>query len=231
MTVAAIPAAEAAATGEGAAVAGRGAGQVVDAKVISSKPLRGRNTRVRDHATSGGSAGLGSALGNGLSGRRRGSKSSTGRASNARRLLVAEFVLCMVVLAFSPLTGKSPSAPAFMKRGSAIIGLFFLLGLTSTAGRGASRAAAGFGGLVTLVLLISDRSIFTKLAGKMAPGIGEDTGDLGGLDAQDAADAIGNAVGDALDGLGGDTVGGVTPLLPEGSGAIPGSGPLGNGIR
>lgn len=229
MTVAAIPAAEAAATGEGAAVAGRGAGQVVDAKVVSSKPLRGRNTRVRDHATSGGSAGLGSALGNGLSGGRRGSRSSGSRSSNARRLLVAEFVLCMVVLAFSPLAGKSPNAAAFMKRGSAIIGLFFLLGLTSTAGRGAARASAGLGGLVTLVLLISDRSVFTKLAGKFQPGVGEEIGDLGGLDAQDEFDSDEDGVPDTSEvpdpGVTPvpNSTGQLTPLLP--------AGPLGNGIR
>lgn len=220
MTMAIPAAAEAVGAGEaGGAVASRaGAGQVVDAKVIKSKPLNGRNTRVKDAASNGLGSGLGSALGS-RSGRPRSSGSSS---SNARRLLVAEFVLCMVVLAFSPLTGKSPSAPAFMKRGSAIIGLFFLLGLTSTAGRGAARAASGFGGLITLVLLISDRSIFTKLAGKMAPGVGEETTDLGGLDAQDAADAVGDAVGDALDGLGGAIVGGVTPLEPiPGSGALP----------
>jgi len=137
--------------------------------------------------------------GAGLGSLSRGRGKSSGRATGARRLLVAEFVLCMVVLAFSPLTGKVPAASKFMKRGSAIMALFFLLGLISSAGRQASRAAAGFGGLVTLVLLISDRSIFTVLTAKFQPGVGETDSDLGGLDAQDIADQLGDTLSDQLD--------------------------------
>jgi hypothetical protein len=118
--------------------------------------------------------------------------------SAARKYLLAEFCACMVVLGFSPLTGKAPTAGAWMKRGSAIMGVFFVLGLVATAGRGASRAAAGFGALVTLVLLISDRSIFVTLAKKFGKGVGEDSDD----DGADWADEPENLdpMGDAVDG-------------------------------
>lgn len=140
-------------------------------------------------------------------------------ASSSRRVLIAEFVLCMVFLAFSPLVEKhkDESAGAFMKRGSATMGLFFFLALLSTAGRGASRAAAAFGGLVTLVLVISQRSIFTLLTTKLGKGVGEDTDAPDGL--PDTGEDIGGALADAV----GDVADQITPLPPL--------GPLGNGIR
>ena len=85
---------------------------------------------------------------------------------HGRRVLVAEFVACAVVVAFSPLTDKhkQDSPVALMKRSSAVAVLFFLLALVSTAGRGASRIAAAFGGLVLVVLLVSERDLFAVLA-------------------------------------------------------------------
>lgn len=206
MTVVPVAGAVATRAGTGVAASRAGAGKVVDAQVVKSRPLRGSNTRVRERASdAAGGAGLGQLLNRSPS-----LPEVSGRATGARRLLVAEFVVCMVVLAFYPLTGKSSTASAFMKRGSAIMGLFFVLGLVATAGRTASRAAAGFGGLVTLVLLISDRSIFTALAARFAPGVGEEDSDLGGLDAQDVLDdvagsgvGVGEDVADAVGGVGG----------------------------
>jgi hypothetical protein len=87
-----------------------------------------------------------------------------------RRLIVAEFLVCTVVAALSPLTDPKAGQPegerpgALMKRLTAIAGLFFILGLVSAAGRSSARAAAGFGGLVTVALLISQRSLFVKMA-------------------------------------------------------------------
>jgi hypothetical protein len=48
-----------------------------------------------------------------------------------RRILVAEFLVCMVVAALSPLTDrkKDESGASHMKRLTAIMGLFFVLGL------------------------------------------------------------------------------------------------------
>jgi hypothetical protein len=72
-----------------------------------------------------------------------------------------------------------------MKRMTAICGLFFLLGIVSAAGRGAARAAAGFGGIVVVALAISERDLFVKIttifqstndkpAGGTGPGAGLD---------------------------------------------------------
>lgn len=82
-----------------------------------------------------------------------------------RQVLVAEFLICMVVAALSPLTDrkKDEPAPAHMKRLTAIMGLFFVLGLVSAGGRGAAKLAAGFGGLVTVTLAISNRDLFMKV--------------------------------------------------------------------
>jgi hypothetical protein len=82
-----------------------------------------------------------------------------------RRILVAEFLVCMVIAALSPLTDRKKDEPAtaHMKRLTAIMGLFFVLGLVSAGGRGAAKLAAGFGGLVTVTLAISDRDLFMKI--------------------------------------------------------------------
>lgn len=83
-----------------------------------------------------------------------------------RQLLVAEFVLCMAIAAMAPLTDrhKTDGPTAFLRRAAAICVLFLILGLVATAGKGATRIAAGLGGLVTLTLLVSDRDILTRLA-------------------------------------------------------------------
>lgn len=223
MTVAPIAARAVASRSAGAAATRSGAGKVIDVTPTASRPLRNvrtRGDRVTDAATGAGLSKL-------LDGRMpsRGSGSDSGRGSGARKLLVAEFTLCMVVLAFSPVTDKHKAEKpgAFMKRASATMGVFFVLGLISTAGRGASRAAAGFGGLMTLTLLISQRSIFAVLAGKMAPGVGE------GQSVEDAGEGVAEIIGDVAGQLGDDQGvpdpgsrptpnTGVTPLFPIGIG-------------
>lgn len=212
MTVAAVPLAEAAAgAGAGAEGAAAGAGASGAARGAGSAAKgagKGSGGRSGDLLTGAGLSGLGKGKG----------PSKALPKSGARKVLIAEFALCMVILAFSPMTGKAPTASAFMKRASAIMGLFFLLGLVSTGGRGASRASAGFGGLVTLVLLISDRSIFTVLTKKFQPGVGETDSDLGGLDAQDSADD--NGTGDPTDDPGAGGVAGAAGAAVAGLGRI-----------
>jgi hypothetical protein len=115
-------------------------------------------------------AGVGAGLG-GVGGAIAGSKAKkaykaavSGNAG-ARRIIVAEFALCIVIAALSPLTDRKKTEPAsgWMKRMTAIVGLFFILGLVSAAGRGSARFAAGLGGLVTVALAISQRDLFMKL--------------------------------------------------------------------
>lgn len=96
---------------------------------------------------------------------------------NARRIIVAEFAVCMVIVALSPLTKTDERPGAWMKRMTAVMGMFLVLAFLSAGGRGVARAAAGFGGIVTLTLALSDRDLFVKLAqvfnstnDKVAPG-------------------------------------------------------------
>src|SRR3990172_2168317 len=130
------------------AVAGRAsAGKVIDVTPTRSTPLRNARPKGR-----GADVATGAGLGQLLDGMPGGGKSSRlAPKSSARKVLLAEFTLCMVVLAFSPVTDakKTERPGAFMKRASATMGVFLILGLISTAGRGASRAAAAFGALMT----------------------------------------------------------------------------------
>jgi hypothetical protein len=85
-------------------------------------------------------------------------------------MMIAEFLVCVILLALSPLAKKpGEMGPVrFMKRGSATCAFFVVLGLVSSAGKGAARAAAMFGALVTLVLLVDQREAFGKLATTLA---------------------------------------------------------------
>lgn len=83
-----------------------------------------------------------------------------------QRALVAEFTVCILILAFSPLAvaANEITPRAWIKRGSAMCGVFLLLALVSSVGPRTARASVAFGALVTLVLLVDQRSIFTVLA-------------------------------------------------------------------
>lgn len=179
-----------------------GAGRVIEGRVVGSRASSSASSSARGKGSGlagdllGGLA-QGSAISRGL---RSPAKQAAGPGSPARRLLVAEFALCLVLVALSPVTDakRTESPAAWMKRASAVMAAFFVLGLVSTAGRGAGRAAAGFGGLITLGLAISSRSIFTVLAGKIGTSAGESSGDgEGSIDG--IGDAIGDAVGGAID--------------------------------
>jgi hypothetical protein len=84
----------------------------------------------------------------------------------AHSVLIAEFLLCMVILALSPLTDKnSTEGPqAFLKRGAATLLFFFVLSLIASGGRGPAKVAAAGGGVVTLTLLLSQRDELVKIA-------------------------------------------------------------------
>lgn len=100
----------------------------------------------------------------------------SGSAGRWRRLLIAEFIVCVMLLGLSPLA-KAPGEMGpvrFMKRGSATCALFIILGLVSSMGRGAGKAAAAFGGLVVLVLLVDQREAFGRLATVLAANEADD---------------------------------------------------------
>lgn len=98
-------------------------------------------------------------------------KHATRTSAGARRIIVTEFAICIVIAALSPMTdpARAEKPTAWMKRITAIMGVFFVLGLISAGGAGAAKAAAGFGGVVTVALAVSERNLFVKLAAVFAP--------------------------------------------------------------
>lgn len=125
-----------------------------------------------------------------------GSKALSGASGKYRRVLIAEFIVCVIMLGLSPLAkGAGEMGPVrFMKRGSATCGLFIILGLISSGGRGAARAASAFGGLIVIVLLVDQREAFGSLATLLTA---DDEGDaekasagLGPDDSTDAGDEV-----------------------------------------
>lgn len=145
----------------GRAGAGAAAGAATGAALGSVVPGVGNAVGAGAGAVLGGAGGA-------ISGAR--AKSAYKKAMRAetgtRRLLLAEFTICLAVTALSPMTDRKREEPAgaFMKRMTAVLGLFFILGLISAGGRGAARAAAGFGGLVTVVLVVGQRDLFVQVA-------------------------------------------------------------------
>lgn len=112
-------------------------------------------------------AGVG-AVGGGVAGAKAKKAYKLANQTNGRmkRLVVAEFAVCIVIVALSPLTDrhKEEAPAAWMKRMTAVLALFFILGIISAMGRGAAKAAAGLGGLVTVALLVSERDLLARLA-------------------------------------------------------------------
>lgn len=112
-----------------------------------------------------------------------------------RRVIVAEFAVCIVITALSPLTDKRKGEkPAdFIKRFTGVMALFLILALIGSMGRTAAKFSAGVGGLLTVALAMSERDLFTRIArifgsdgGATAPGTGPaeadiDPGSLGGV--------------------------------------------------
>ena len=112
----------------------------------------------------------GAALGAATAKRRAPAPKGRSLRGNGRKALVAELVLCLLLVAFSPLSDtKAPDAGAFLRQSSALAALFILLGLLSAAGRGPTRLAAGVGGIVTLGLAVSHRDILVQVAKRVQP--------------------------------------------------------------
>jgi hypothetical protein len=119
-------------------------------------------------------------------------------------VLVAEFAVCIVIAALSPLTDRhrQESAGVFMKRMSAVMGVFLILGLVSAMGRTPARLAAGVGGLMALALAVSERNLFTRMStifGSTTAGPVSGTGP--GSDALNIGEQVGSDAGDLLGGL------------------------------
>lgn len=123
-----------------------------------------------------------------------------GAGASVRRVLVAEFVVCMIILGLSPLassTDRPVDAKQWMKRGTATCALFLVLGLVSSGSNGMAKISAAFGGLVTLALMVDQRNLFGIIAKKLgapASSTAEES-DAGGPPNEDAG--IGTRAGQA----------------------------------
>ncbi len=93
------------------------------------------------------------------------------RMPNGRRWLLAEWLLCVLLLGISGMTGKpggkddpSQTGAHLAVKGSALAGVFILLALLSAGGKGAERAAGAIGAVVTLAYVFNERSTFETVA-------------------------------------------------------------------
>lgn len=147
-------------------------------------------------------AGIGAVTG-GVSGAaaKRAYRAATRPYPGARRALVAEFAICAVIVALSPMTDKARTEKPgdWMRRMTALMGIFFILGLVSTGGRWGARAAAGFGGIVTVGLVVSERNLFNVIAAAFkSKGTGPKPLGPGPSEEQLSGGELGEAAGTAI---------------------------------
>jgi hypothetical protein len=147
------------------AVGGAATGAATGATIGSVVPGVGTAVGAGVGAVAGGAGG---AL-KGHSAKKTWKAAKRGNAAGARRALIAEFLICILILALSPVARPAGDVkPAdWMKRGSAMCGVFILLGMTSSIGPRAARAAVALGGLITLALLLDQREIFGVLTKRL----------------------------------------------------------------
>lgn len=121
----------------------------------------GRVQRAAKGAAGGSVAGPEGAAAGALAGLLSGGKKHSG----GNKALVAELVVCMVLLILSPLIAKGGdiTASKFMKKGSATLGVFIVLGIISTTGQTGKKVASGLGLLMTLTVLLNERSVFATI--------------------------------------------------------------------
>lgn len=103
----------------------------------------------------------GNATFRGSGGRKRG-RSVAWAFSGSRKVLTAQFVLCVVILVLGTLTSKDEaksSAARAMVKGSALALLFFLLALLSSAGGASAKAATAMGTLVTTAYALTSSDV------------------------------------------------------------------------
>ena len=90
-----------------------------------------------------------------------GGKAQRWAGKPGRRVLLAEFLICMVIVGLGVLGVEQDKAASHaIRRVSALCALFFILATAASWGDGPRRAANGLGGLVTLTFLVSERQGF-----------------------------------------------------------------------
>lgn len=91
--------------------------------------------------------------------------------ARARKWLLAELVVCVLLLSLSGMTGTASKTGTQLDtgsrlavKGSALAGIFIVLGLVSAGGKGAEKAAGSLGALITLAYMFNEREVFTTLS-------------------------------------------------------------------
>lgn len=129
--------------------------------------------------------------------------------SGDRKLLTVEFIVCLVVLGLGTLLapqGSKDGMPRAMVKGSALSGLFLVLALVASGGKGAAKVATGIGTLVTASYLFTSSDVHNVTA--WVASFFSKTGDVSGNQpigsGPGAADAgaVAGAVGEVAGGLG-----------------------------
>lgn len=173
MTVA-IPLVEEAAAG--GAAAGEGAAATEGTSTLGGKsvtertgitPKRPASPRQSPRPAQSGRKGQGSSNQSGGKGGKGGKsrgfpkgKITGGKGTAAHKLVIAEFILCVILIGLTPIIMRQPGenghlyVPNDFIRLTAVCLLFFVLALLSNSPR-SSRFAAAFGGLVTLGVLFN----------------------------------------------------------------------------
>lgn len=82
-----------------------------------------------------------------------------------RKILVAEFVICALVVVFAPMSKTQDDPRRWMRQMTALFLLFAGLGAVTAAGKGAAKVSAAFGGVITLSMLLGQANFITRIAG------------------------------------------------------------------
>lgn len=155
-------------------------------------------------------------------------------SGNSRRALVAEFLVCFIVLGGAAIVapqGDKSGIPRLMSKGTGLALLFLFLSLLSAGGQKAAKAATGLGALITAGYLFTSpdaanilkwiTSFYGANGGKLA-GAGE-AGDAGGPIAADTGAVVDQGVGTII----GDIVASQGTLAGAGAGAAQGGASAG----
>jgi hypothetical protein len=87
--------------------------------------------------------------------------------SGSRKLLTVEFIACIVVLGMGTLLapeGSKDGMPRAMVKGSALAGLFLVLSLVASGGKGPAKAATAVGTLVTAAYVLTSSDVHNVVA-------------------------------------------------------------------
>lgn len=159
--------------------------QPVDQGTAGHKP--GRIKSAASGAAGGAAGGPWGAAAGAVTGALTGGK---GKKAGGHKALVAEFMICMTILLLSPMVDKGGNVTTakFMKKASATAAVFIILGFIGSAGDTARKAATGLGMLMTLTVLLNERSVFGQLV-KAVSGSGVSVGPAIPLGGGEAADS------------------------------------------